>query len=373
MHIGYITTEYPPLPSGGIGTSIKNLANKLVEFGHTVTVIGLGPNITFNDGGVNVKFVEGTKRAKLGWLYNRYVVWREIERLIRHEALNIVEAPDWLGLSAGMPFTCPVVIRCHGSDTYFGHLLGYKPRITTYLYEYLALTQADSISAVTHFTADTTKKIFRLKRDIGVIPNSINFNQFSSLPYQEDDNLIINVGTLNRKKGVLDLCKVFNFVVEKRPNTHLAFIGRDSKDKIAGVSTKDLCINTLSDFARDRTEFLGLQPYSKIQDHINRAAVCAFPSYAESFGLSWIEAMACSKAVVASNIGWAPEIIIDGESGVLHSPNDHEGFASKIIGLLDNKEERKKIGNAARKRVGQLFSSERVAALSIDWYKSVIN
>ena len=82
MHISFLTTEYPPLPSGGIGTSIKNLAHALVNLGHRVTVIGWGPETEFDDDGVHVKFLGHTKIPKMGWFLNRKRAEKELNRLV---------------------------------------------------------------------------------------------------------------------------------------------------------------------------------------------------------------------------------------------------------------------------------------------------
>src|SRR4051794_1255379 len=101
MHIGFVTTEYPPLPSGGIGTSIQNLARELVVRGHQVTVLGWGRVAEFEDQGVRVRFLKTAFLPKTGWVMGRLALQRELHRLVREEKLRIVEAPDWCGLSAG--------------------------------------------------------------------------------------------------------------------------------------------------------------------------------------------------------------------------------------------------------------------------------
>ncbi len=131
--------------------------------------------------------------------------------------------------------------------------------------------------------------------------------------------------------------------------------------------------NGMNETARAQTRYVGPQPYSDMRKWISKAAVCVFPSYAEALPLSWLEAMACSKAVVASNIGWASEIIESGVSGILIHPTDHLAYADTIINLLDNPDKQRKMGQSARERVERMFSIQRVTELSIDWYRSVIN
>src|SRR5688572_12308682 len=128
MHVGFLTTEYPPLLSGGIGTSLRNLGRALVTQGHRVTVVGWGPQVETEDEGVRVRFLGETGVPYMGWLLNRRAVQREFVRLIAKEGLDLVVAHDWCGPSAGLSLACPIVVQLHGSATYFAHLLGEEVR-----------------------------------------------------------------------------------------------------------------------------------------------------------------------------------------------------------------------------------------------------
>ncbi len=373
MHIAFLTSEYPPHKTGGIGTSIQNLARELVRQGYRVTVLGTGKQKEWVDNGVKIRFLEQTRMPKMGWFSNRLRIVHKINRMVANEGLDIVEAPDWTGLSAGMKVKCPLVVRCHGSDTYFGGLLGYHPRWSVYQAEKLALIQADGVAAVSRFAAVKTQESFNLSGEIQVIPNGINLEYFQPHHCLEEDGLILYLGTLVRKKGVLDLAEIFSLLVARYPSARLVLVGRDSSDRQTGAkSTWELFQNVASPQALQRTKYLGAQPANEIVGFVQRATVCVSPSYAEAHPLSWIEAMACEKPVVASNIGWASEIIEDGVSGTLIHPTDHTAYADALINLLDNPEKRRNMGQKARERVERLFSIQKVAGLSLDWYKDVI-
>ena len=102
MHVCFLTPEYPPLDSGGIGTSIRNLGRALVRSRHRVTVLGWGREARFDDQGVSIRFLKGPPIPKTGWAWMRVALQREANRLGSEEALDIVEAPDWGGMTAGM-------------------------------------------------------------------------------------------------------------------------------------------------------------------------------------------------------------------------------------------------------------------------------
>ena len=79
------------------------------------------------------------------------------------------------------------------------------------------------------------------------------------------------------------------------------------------------------------------------------------PSFAEALPMTWIEAMALEKAIVTSDIGWAKEVMIDGETGFTVDPWDHNTYAERIIELLDDEELGRIMGSSARKRILDKF------------------
>jgi glycosyltransferase involved in cell wall biosynthesis len=374
MHIVFLTMEYPPLPSGGIGTSVRNLGRALVRQGHRVTVLGAGPLTEFEDEGVHVNFIGETRVPKLGWLWDAHRVERELNRLIREEGAEIVEAHDWGGVSAGVRPRCPIIVRCHGTDTYFARLLQKRVRPSVRWAEGVALKSADDVIAVSRFTADVTRRLFNLRTDVGVIPNGIDITQFKpAMNGEVEPNTILYFGTLARKKGLLDLCRAFSMVCERNTEARLLLVGRDMRDQLSGMgSTWELCKTLLSVAARERVEYLGTQPYDKVQEYVRRASLCVFPSYAEAFPLSWLEAMASAKPVIAYDTGWAPEVIETGTSGLLVPSGDVESLGEAIEGLLTDVPRAARLGQAARRRVEKYFAADVVARQSSARYQKVL-
>ena len=88
--------------------------------------------------------------------------------------------------------------------------------------------------------------------------------------------------------------------------------------------------------------------------------------------MTWIEAMSMQKALVTSDIGWANEIMIDGETGFTVDPKNHSEYADRILELLQDCALRKKMGAAARKRVEAKFDMKHVVDQNIIFYKKVI-
>ena len=145
------------------------------------------------------------------------------------------------------------------------------------------------------------------------------------------------------------------------------------RDIISGSNSTIAIMNDLFDKeAIKRVTFLGSVPYQEIKKHIQEAAICIFPSFAEALPVSWIEAMAMKKPIVASNIGWASEIIDDEIDGFLENPKNHNSFALKMISLLKNNDLKQQIGVAARKKIISKFSTQVVANQHIEFYNKII-
>jgi starch synthase len=375
MHICFLTCEYPPLPSGGIGASIRNLARSLAAFGNRVTVLGWGRSAEFDDHGVRVRFLPGDHPPKMGWLLNRLRVQRELRRMVCEEQLAVIEAPDWCGLSAGIRPGCPVVVRCHGSAVYFAHILNESVRPSVRWAEQMAFSAAQGVAAVSRFTAHLTAQLFGLQKPVRVIANGVNLDWFPPAAENETEpHVVLYFGTLVRKKGVLDLCRAFSTVAARAPHARLRLIGRDSGDRRTGsASTWSLCQKELSPQARARTEYVGAVPYMEVCRHVRRAAVCVFPSYAEALPLSWLEAMACAKPVVAYNLGWAGEVVLHGRTGLLAPAGRPDLLADEIVRLLESPAAAYELGCAGRRRVEEQFSAVRIAEASMDWYRSAIH
>jgi len=124
MHIGYITSEYPhPKVShaAGIATSIKNLALALVEKGVKVTVFVYHQkeDAIIEDQGVAIHLISKKSYKVSTWFFYRMQLQKYINTIVKKNNIDLIEAPDWTGITAFMRLKAPLVIRFHGSDAYF--------------------------------------------------------------------------------------------------------------------------------------------------------------------------------------------------------------------------------------------------------------
>ena len=379
MKIAFLTPEFPHPKmgsSGGIGTSILNLSKGLVSQGHEVSILVYGQKDDefFNENAISYYSIKNVKLKGFSRFLTQKKIQNLINKLVKENKIDILEAPDWTGITSNIKLKCPVVIRLNGSDTYFCHLDNRPVKFLNKLHEKRALQNADALLSVSQYTADLTNELFSLQRDFKIIPNSIDIDKFAfDDKIEAQENTILYFGTLIRKKGLLELPLIFNEVYKKNNKVKLILIGRDSSDIISGNTSTWSMMQSLFDAdALQNVEYIGSIPYDKIKQHISLATVCVFPTFAEALPVSWIEAMAMQKAIVASNIGWATEVIDDGINGFLIHPKEHKSYAENINKLLENKELRSKFGIEARKKIEQKFSIEVIAKQSADFYQKLI-
>lgn len=377
MHISYLSPEYPHKslkPSAGLGSSIKNLASVLTSAGHVVTVFVVFQNEekVFYDEGIKVISILRKGSKFFGWYLERKHIQRKIQQEIQASKIDIIEAPDWTGITALMSFSIPLIIRLHGSDTYFCNLEGRTQKRKNYFFEKTALKQADKIVSVSTFTANKTKQLFALNCDIETIYNGINTEAFKPIDENVITGQVLYFGTIIRKKGVLELANIFNKVVEANNNASLLLLGKDVNDILENKSTLELFFERLTEVAKSRVTHLQEVPYKKIKNYLAKAQVVVLPSFAEAFPMTWLETLAMEKALVASNIGWATELMKDGETGYLVNPMDHEVYSNKILTLLEDEEKNKRFGNNGRLHVISNFSTSVVFEKNINLYKSLL-
>ena len=236
----------------------------------------------------------------------------------------------------------------------------------------MALRGATAIASVSAFTAERTLSLFGLSTTFTVLPNPIDTSKFQPGTEAVIAGSILNFGSVIRKKGVLALAKAFDQMARSSELPQLTFLGNDVKDSQTGKSTRSLILASIDSRFHSRVHFIDAVPYDQVISHIEKAAVICLPSFAEAFPMTWLEAMAMEKGLVTSDIGWAKELMIDGETGLMVDPKEPKALAAALEHLLEYPEQSKTMGKAARAHLMAHFAMEALTARNISFYNQVL-
>jgi sugar transferase (PEP-CTERM/EpsH1 system associated) len=192
---------------------------------------------------------------------------------------------------------------------------------------------------------------------ITTVYNGIDTSKYSSatgrgdevrrqLVVARDERLVGVVARLTPEKDHATLLDAFRLVVNTHPNCRLVVVG-DGELKGALVSqSQSLGIE-------DRVTFLGSR--SDVPELVFAFDVVVLPSKVEGLGITLLEAMAAGRPTVGARAGGIPEVVVEGETGLLVDPGDAPGFAVAIARLLNDDTLAAEMGRNGRARVERRF------------------
>ncbi|OGU76006.1 MAG: hypothetical protein A2V93_06875 [Ignavibacteria bacterium RBG_16_34_14] len=212
---------------------------------------------------------------------------------------------------------------------------------------------------ILHYNGVDLKKFDPLKANGKKTRNEFNIK----------DNEVV-IGMLSRityGKGYEELLKAAKKLNEEFPNLKFLLIGEaSSNEKDYKESIKKL-VRDLS--LEEKIIFAGFR--ENVSDLLSSMDIFAFPSHAESFGNSLIEAMAMEKPSVATNSHGVLDIIVDGVTGYLFIKKDEKDLAKKLKLLINSPEKRIEIGKAAKEYVIKNFDVEKQTQELIGLYRKL--
>jgi glycosyltransferase involved in cell wall biosynthesis len=138
-------------------------------------------------------------------------------------------------------------------------------------------------------------------------------------------------------------------IVRAVPTIHYVIIGSDEHnyaDRLKRLAQELKII--------DRVHIVGFQ--DPVQPFLAALDLYVHPALMEGFGIAVVEAMAMGKAVVATTTGGLPEVVAQGETGLLVTPGDAESLATTVVSLLGDGARREQMGRNGRARAQEHFS-----------------
>jgi len=285
---------------------------------------------------------------------------KEIKKIIEKENPNIIMAHSPVPFISDIAIraaTIPSILKYHSGSMKKG-----KPIIDLIIsfYEKFFLTQtikkANKLICTSDFVKNDFLKKFKYK-SITITP-SVDIKKFKpnkSKKISKKMN-VLYVGRIDRTskwKGIQYLLESIRFISKSNPEIFLTITGGGDAIEDYKSQASKLKIN-------NHVKFSGPLGGKKLIKKYQETDILVLPSIteAESFGMVLIEAMACKKPVIGSNIGGIPYVIDHKENGLLVPAKDSKALADAIIKILKNPKLAKQMGENGYKKVNKRFTLE---------------
>jgi starch synthase len=398
--VAIFTNEYPPHIYGGAGVHVEYLSRALAKLVQVEVR-------SFGDQDVDEPNLR--VRGYRGWEEVRHNTdprfTGALDALSRSLAMSkdmfdadVVHCHTWYtdlaGLWTKQLWSVPFVVTIHSLEPlrpWKVEQLGNAYHLSSWM-ERTGIEQADAVIAVSTETRKDVLAHFDVDPDnVHVIHNGIDLDEYrrtgatdALVKHGVDPNrpFVLFVGRITRQKGIIHLVRA---IPEIDPSLQVVLlagapdtpeIDREMTEGVASASEKRGGVIWIPE----------MLPRAEVIQFYSHAAVFVCPSVYEPFGIINLEAMACETAVVASAVGGIPEVVVDGETGLLVDPNlkpgtfdpvDPAAFSRAMADAINrvalDRSLAQQFGMAGRKRAEQHFSWDAIAEKTLDLYRRLIN
>lgn len=360
---------------GGMSMHVLTLAAGLKRHGHEVEVLSMCPgplSVEFEKADIPLSVVPHLEqRAGRNPLLMAKVI-KNVRRYIREREPDIVHthgprAHFFAGIAAGDPGSGRLVASAHGSYTQFtvgqtGELNGAQRQLKKVIYggiDRMTARKAERMIAVSDATRnDLVSGLGISDSKVTVVRNGIEEVMVDEAEktaireefrFGEDDRVVACVGRIAYHKGSAVLADAMKIVCAQTPRARFLVVGEGPmENELRQMAGQDGLAGRVHVTGR-RVDAIAI---------IATADVLVMPSFSEGLPITLLEAAMSGTAMVATDIGGMPEVVRDGETGLVCQPGDPEGLASSIIRLVEDDTLRRNMGAEARALWEKEFTEE---------------
>lgn len=291
-----------------------------------------------------------------------------------------------LGLRCYMAKARVDVVNTHsGRDTQVAglaarSLFGRRPLIVRTRHLALPITSKftysvlpDHVAAVSTYVADYLASAGVPREQLTAVPTGIDLGRYVSDPLAgglraelglpADTFLVGTVAILRKKKGHTELLEAVPEVMAQFPAVHFVFAGDGPQRENLERRVAELGLV-------GRVHFLGLR--RDVTNILQSLDVFVLPTHQEALGTAFVEAGAMGLPAVGTQVDGVPEVVIDGETGLLVPVKDSAALANAINSLLASPDLRERMGAAARQHVVAHFSREAMGRRMVELYNRLL-
>jgi len=372
MKICFLSVLYSDeVCGGGVKTYLYCLSRELCRQGHSVTIVTSGKPGEHDDNGVhiikigNVEIFENKRQLfSLAFLYKRLRYMVKATNVIRRHGFDIVEVPEGGCEHLFLVFIkpCPVITRLHGSVKYAKESIGFVNML-----ECLALKKSDGcFSPIAGYAGIMAKECGISPEKIRIIPSGIDVNTL----YKHNSHDIRDTYNLHNKRtilfaGIMCARKGIN-VISQAAERFL-----EMPDILFVLAGKDTPYSRSLQYP-DNVVRLGELSREALFSLYEQCAILLAPSLDEIMSYTILEAIAAGKAIVASDVGGIPELVIDNYNGILFKPGDVDGLVNALRRLLGDPGLLASMG-ARSKELSKRYDISKSARATVKFYEDIIS
>ena len=351
-----ICSDYLPPSDGGVENVIARLTEGLVKDDIDVHVFSL---IASDHPLVNLP-EEVTVHSANAFDFRRYLGVQskvslsaipKLYRLIRSLHPDIIHLHNRFFYTTPLGYLLARVTRFDGTvitTTHLGEITGIAGIAGTVARVYeqtvgrAVFNRSDYVIAVSEASARHAESLGANESTTHVVPNGVDTEVFHPPEQTVEDPRIIFVGRLVENKGPQDLIAALPNVIEEHPDLAVHIVGSGPLEEKLRRQVKRLRID-------DQVCFAGR--VESVSEEMRKARVFCRPSLTEGLPLTLLEAMATGIPPVVTPVAGVPEVVTDGETGILVPPRDPSALARWLVDLFDQPEKIESLGTAARQYV----------------------
>ena len=404
MKIVILTNEYPPNVYGGAGVHVEYLTRELAALddgAHEIEVLCFGEQRE-DRGNLTVRGV--TPDFELPHQDERHAKFmdamaRDLIMAGSIDEADILHGHTWYSHLAGCLAKQltggKLVLSTHSLEPHRPwkrEQLGTAYDGSSWV-ERTAYENADGVVAVSSAMKEDVQALYDVDPErVRTIYNGIDIDQYRprfsedvlrQYDVDPDQPFVLFVGRITRQKGILHLVRAIHHLNDDLQVVLCA----GAPDTEAIGHEMEALVEEAKAEAGNRIVWIDeMLPREDVITMYSHAEVFVCPSVYEPFGIINLEAMACKTPVVASAVGGIPEIIVEGETGLLvdfeaeagdsQEPADPEAFsralADGVNALMADPEQRSAMGEAARTRVETVFSWTAIAEQTLAFYQDLL-
>lgn len=385
MRILHMTTEFPPLVFGGLGTAVGGLVHALATAGDTVAVLLVGGGRAHAGyGRPSAKAPTSDSAADAGPDITFFQIpWHgaaeeaaQIALQWRPDLVHLHTAWIWPFAEKVLETGIPMIYTAHSVDRAeyeFGHEPGHildhaddQGRAIENVDALIALTQ-DEAKLLVHYYPEVEDRI----RIVGNgIADSSHARQAAKRERNGAEPLVLYSGRLVERKGIRDLLGAIPAVLEQVPEARFVLAGGPAGYPAEEVTRQWLPAECFA--YRDRIHFTGWLQTDELDAWYGRADIQVIPSRYEPFGMVVLEGMLHGLPIIAASVG-GPVAILDHErTGILVPPFDPPALAAALVRLLRDPELRQRLGASAAEEVRRSWLWSQSAARMRAVYREMV-